>query len=214
METGAVQRGYRLRGHAEAGDTHVPYTLTFEDSEPYSLCDNFLSVDKELIPAWKVFHSRMMNDGDCDYTHLMRCCEQLGIPDVRAAFDKMITLDYIIANEDRHFTNFGFIRNAETLDWLGAAPIFDCGTSLWHNALDVGEPRKCQPFSKTHEEQIKLVSDFGWFNAGALKRIDQEISVIFSQSRVIGESRASAIAGAVLNRAGAVERLARGKSLY
>jgi hypothetical protein len=193
---------------------HIPYTLIFEDGEPYSVCENFLSVDTELVPAWKVLHSRALNDGDSDFTHLLRCCDQLGIPDIRAAFDKMITLDYIIANEDRHFTNFGFVRNAETLDWLGAAPIFDCGTSLWHNALAVGEPRKCQPFAKTHEEQIKLVSDFSWFNAETLKGLDQEIAEIFSQSRVIGESRAKAIADAVINRADAVERLAQGICIY
>jgi hypothetical protein len=189
------------------GIAHVPYFLMFEDSEPYSVCENFLSLDTELIPAWKVFHSRAMNDRDSDFTHLLRCCDQLGIPDVRSAIDKMITLDYIIANEDRHCTNFGFVRNAETLVWLGAAPIFDCGTSLWHSALDIGEPRKCQPFAKTHEEQIKLVSDFSWFNAGALKGLEREIIEIFSKSRVISESRAKAIAEAVHNQADAVERL-------
>jgi hypothetical protein len=187
------------------GIAHVPYTLMFEDGEPYSLCENFLSVDTELIPAWKVLHSKAMNDGDSDFTHLLRCCDQLGIPDVRAAINKMITLDYIIANEDRHYTNFGFVRNAETLGWLGAAPVFDCGTSLWHNALDIGEPRKCQPFAKTHEEQIKLVSDFSWFNAGALKGIEQEVIEIFSKSHIVDESRANAIAKAVLDRADAVE---------
>ncbi|MDR2571509.1 MAG: excisionase, partial [Oscillospiraceae bacterium] len=140
------------------GIAHVPYSMMFEDSEPYCLCENFLSVDTELIPAWKVLHSSVMTDGDSDFTHLMRCCEQLGIPNVRAAIDKMITLDYIIVNEDRHYTNFGFVRNAETLVWHGTAPIFDCGTSLWHNAQKVGEPRKCQKKKKTHEEQIKLVS--------------------------------------------------------
>ena len=186
------------------GIAHVPYTLVFEDGEPYSLCEDFLSVDTELIPAWKVFHSRMISNGDSDFTHLLRCCDRLGIPDVHAAFDKMITLDYIIANEDRHFTNFGFVRNAETLDWLGAAPLYDCGTSLWHNALDIGEKRKCQPFAKTHEEQIKLVSDFNWFNAGALKGIEQEIIEIFSSSSVVSEIRAKAIAKAVLDRADAV----------
>ena len=190
------------------GIAHVPYTLIFEDGEPYSLCEDFLSMDTELIPAWKVLHTIVMNNGDSDYTHLLRCCDRLGIPDVHAAFDKMITLDYIIANEDRHFTNFGFVRNAETLDWLGAAPLFDCGTSLWHNALDISEKRKCQPFVKTHEEQIKLVSDFNWFNIGALKGIEQEIIEIFSASRVISENRAKAIAKTVLDRADAAERLA------
>jgi len=121
----------------------------------------------------------------------------------------MITLDYIIANEDRHFTNFGFVRNADTLDWLGAAPIFDSGTSLWHNALDVAAPRKCQPFSTTHEEQIKLVSDFSWFKVEALQGLYQEVAEIFTKSHIIGESRANAIAVAILERAATVERLAR-----
>ena len=190
------------------GIAHVPYTLLFEGSEPYSICENFLSVDTELIPAWKVLHSYAISDGDSDFTHLLRCCDRLGIPNVRAAFDRMITLDYIIANEDRHYTNFGFVRNAETLVWLGAAPVFDSGTSLWHNVLDVGGSGKCQPFAKTHEEQIKLVTDFSWFDAGALEGIEQEIAGVFSGSRVVDESRAKAIADAVLNRVDAVKRLA------
>lgn len=194
------------------GIAHVPYSLMFEDGEPYSLCENFLSVDTELIPAWKVLHSSVMTDGDSDFTHLLRCCERLEIPNVRTAIDKMIMLDYIIVNEDRHFTNFGFVRNAETLVWHGAAPIFDCGTSLWHNALEVGEPRKCQPFAKTHEEQLNLVSDFTWFNTGELCGLEQEIDKIFSQSRTVDKSRAAAIAKAVLSRADAVERLAKSKS--
>ena len=43
----------------------------------------------------------------------------------------MIVLDYLIVNEDRHQNNFGVVRNAETLEYLGAAPIYDSGTSLW-----------------------------------------------------------------------------------
>jgi len=45
----------------------------------------------------------------------------------------MLVLDYLIANEDRHWGNFGAVRNAETLDWIGLAPVFDCGNSLWYN---------------------------------------------------------------------------------
>lgn len=31
---------------------------------------------------------------------------------------------------DRHFNNFGVVRNADTLEWLGAAPIYDCGITM------------------------------------------------------------------------------------
>jgi len=189
--------------------THVPYSLMFEGLEPYSLCENFLSTDMELVPAWKVFHSRIMNNQDSDFTHLLRCCDQLGIPNVHTAIDKMLTLDYIIANEDRHYTNFGFIRNAETLKWFGVAPIFDSGTSLWHNAIDIGGSRKCQPFAKTHEEQIKLVSDLSWFNIENLKGIEKEISTVFSNSHLVNENRSKAIAEEILDRANIIEKLAR-----
>ena len=57
--------------------------------------------------------------------------EQLGIPGIRESLDRMLVLDYLILNEDRHQNNFGAIRNANTLEWLGAAPVFDNGSSLW-----------------------------------------------------------------------------------
>ena len=182
------------------GIAHVPYSLVFEDCEPYCVCENFLSADTELIPAWYVFHSKVMSDGDSDYTHFLRCCEKLAIPNAYTSIDQILTLDYIIANEDRHYNNFGFVRNPETLAWLGSAPIYDCGASLWHNTLDVGEPGKCQPFEKTHEEQIKLVSNFNWFKAEEPEGLEREITGIFSKSRAIDENRAKTIAEAVVSR--------------
>ncbi|MDR1321798.1 MAG: excisionase [Gracilibacteraceae bacterium] len=187
-----------------SGIAHVPYALIFDGGEPLSVCDNFLSAQTELVSAWKVFHSLAMKDSDTDFTHFLRCCDSLGIGGVRTDIDKMLTLDYIIANEDRHFNNFGFVRNADTLEWCGFAPIFDCGTSLWHSSLDVGGPRKCQPFSGSHEEQLKLVSDLSWFDADVLKGVPSEIAEIFSRSPVIDEARRNAIAAAVMKRVEAV----------
>ncbi|MDR1156727.1 MAG: excisionase [Oscillospiraceae bacterium] len=188
------------------GIVHVPYSLIFDGGESLSLCENFLSADTEFIPAWNVFYAKKMNDIDSDFSHLLRCCDTLGIPNTRTAIDKMLTLDCIIANEDRHYNNFGFIRNADTLEWLGFAPIFDCGTSLWHNVLDIGAQRKSQPFQETHEEQIKLVADLSWFNIEALEGIEQEISAIFSQSPLVDENRSNAISKAVLDRAKMLEQ--------
>ena len=183
------------------GIPHIPYTLMFDGGEPLCVCDNFLSVETELISAWKVFHSQIMKDSDSDFTHFLRCCDSLGIVCVQLEIDKMLAFDYIIANEDRHFNNFGFIRNADTLEWGGFAPIFDCGTSLWHNSLVIGEQRKCQPFRQNHEEQLKLVSDLSWFCVEALKGVEREIAEIFSCSPVIDEARSNAITAEVLKRA-------------
>lgn len=188
------------------GIPHVPYTLAFDGGEPLSVCDNFLSAETELISAWKVFHSQIMRDADSDFTHFLRCCDSLGIGGVRAEIDKMLALDYIIANEDRHFNNFGFIRNADTMKWVGFAPIFDCGTSLWHSSLDIGGKRKCQPFCDSHEEQLRLVSDLSWFDADALKGVENEIAEIFAKSPVIDEARRNAIAATVIKRAEAFSK--------
>ena len=42
----------------------------------------------------------------------------------------MTVMDDIMLNTDRHLGNFGLIRNAETLEWIGPAPIYDTGNSL------------------------------------------------------------------------------------
>lgn len=55
--------------------------------------------------------------------HYVNLCEEHGIKNIRHSLDEMLVIDYIVANEDRHFNNFGVIRNAETLEWLSAAPI-------------------------------------------------------------------------------------------
>ena len=39
-------------------------------------------------------------------------------------------LDFIMTNTDRHNQNLGVIRDANTLQWLKVAPIFDTGTGL------------------------------------------------------------------------------------
>ena len=68
--------------------------------------------------------------------HYVNLCEEHGIKNIRHSLDEMLVIDYIVANEDRHFNNFGVIRNAETLEWRSAAPIFDSGTSLGYNRLE------------------------------------------------------------------------------
>jgi hypothetical protein len=79
--------------------------------------------------------------------------------DYRHILDLILILDYIVLNEDRHFGNFGMIRNANTGEFIKPAPIFDTGSSLFHNSVIIdAEAVRAKPFAKDFEEQIKLVN--------------------------------------------------------
>ena len=195
------------------GIDHVPYTVTWINDEPYSVCEDFVTKDTELITAWQIMQLRTKANHENEYLHFVDICSEIGV-DIVTALDGMIVLDYIIANEDRHFNNFGLLRDANTLEWLGAAPIFDSGTSLWYNRNTAQIARNniiCKPFKKTHGEQLKLVSSLEWFEASKLDGIEDEILEVFSDDKAaqyIDTERAKTIAAEVRNRIETVESMA------
>lgn len=186
------------------GIAHVEYSLVQGGDYPYSLCEDFITPETELISAWNIMQTKKKENHVSVYQHYMDCCRDLGIPDIQQALDKMIVLDYLILNEDRHMNNFGVIRNADTLEYLGAAPIYDSGTSLWFDkpmALVSGKTKaNCKPFKNTHEEQLKLVSDFSWLDLSALQGIDDEWRKIVEGSLFIDKARCEAIAAGLSQR--------------
>ena len=191
------------------GISHIPYTLTWIDGKPYSVCEDFITSDTELVSAWKVLQMCPKYNHHNDFLHYIRMCEENGVENIRHALDEMIVLDYIIANEDRHFNNFGIVRNADTLQWIGAAPIFDSGTSLGYNKEDARLSKiiLCKPFKKSHGEQLRLVSSFDWIDFSRLDGIENDIAELMSTSEavsVLGENRYAAVADFVNER---IERI-------
>lgn len=147
---------------------HVPYAILWNNGVPYCVCEDFITPDTELVSARRIMQIQKKEDSTSVYRHNINCCKALGVKDIVPALDQMIVLDFIIANEDRHLNNFGLIRNAKTLEWLGAAPIYDSGTSLGYdmlaNQISADRDITCKPFKKHHIEQLKLVSSFGWID--------------------------------------------------
>ena len=162
------------------GIPHVPYAVTWNKGAPYCVCEDFVADDTELVPAWRIIQTRKKDNSTSVYQHFVNCCESLGVKDVVPFLDRMIVLDYIIANEDRHLNNFGLLRNAETLEWIGMAPIYDSGSSLGYDKV-AGQIRaerdvECKPFKKHHAEQLKLVSDFSWIDFERLSDVEELIT--------------------------------------
>lgn len=184
---------------------HIPYTLTWIDDKPYSVCENFVSKDTELVSAARLMQIRPKSNDENGYLHFVNVCSELGF-DIVPMLDRMIVFDYIIANEDRHFGNFGLLRDADTLELKGAAPMFDNGTSLWYDKLTSQIPSAditCKPFKKTHGEQLKLISDVSWLDLSKLDGIEDEISEILSDEKnrkFIDHERANMIVSQIRKR--------------
>ena len=184
---------------------HIPYTLLWDDGVPYSVCEDFVTPDTELIPAWRVMQTRKKDNQTSVYQHYRNCCDALGVPNVAHALDQMMVLDFLIANEDRHFNNFGLLRDPDTLEWLGAAPIYDSGSSLGYDKLTPqirsGRNVTCKPFKKTHQDQLRLVTSFDWLDLSKLDGINQDIREVFAGAEeFIDQERVEAIAASVNQR--------------
>ena len=194
---------------------HIPYTLMWDNGAPYSVCEDFINEATELIPAWRILQTKKKSNNTSVYTHFKECCETLGIKGVVPFLDRMIVLDYIIANEDRHLNNFGAIRNAETLEWIGMAPIYDSGSSLGYDKIPAkirsGKDVVCKPFKNHHSEQLKLVSDFGWIDFESLSDVGEVIKEVLSSDgaeEYIDDSRINAITDGVEKRIETLRQLA------
>lgn len=192
------------------GIPHIPYDLKVVGSTPCSICENFIDEYTELISANDILKSFLPNPRKTLYEHFVTCCERLHIKEVTERIDEMIVLDYIIGNHDRHLRNFGVIRNVETLEFTGFAPIFDSGTSLRydtpHDEIEINMDLGSLPFKSYHSEQIELVKKPGRFELSKLKYIPEYAKEILSTGGVLKQQRVDVLANVLKTRIGMLDK--------
>ena len=180
---------------------HVPYELIIEDNRPLCLCPNFITVDTEFVPAYFVKEILPRSNNDSAYSHFLRCCDYLGIPDVKIYLQQMFCADYLLENSDRHYGNFGFIRDVNSLKFIGAAPLFDNGTSLWCESLnsEIGTALPAMPFKETQSKQLALVKEC-CINTESLDECAALVQDTLSTSPYLDRERIMRVSEAVGNR--------------
>ena len=151
-----------------------------------SVCPDFVTPDTEYIPAIHVYRAGEPDIDTGGYQHLMNTCTKLGISDIQPMMDYMLSIDYLMGNEDRYFGNFGFIRNVETLEYQGMAPIFDTGSSLYYKSFDedirLDADIGVKPFALSQEQQqLYYVSSFRDIDISAIKDFPDEMREIFRE---------------------------------
>lgn len=195
------------------GIEHVEYKLLIEDGRPLSLCKNFVDTETEFVPANLIRSVLPKSKNDNEYTHFVKCAEKLEIPNVKELLDNLLTIDFLIENTDRHYGNFGFIRNVNTLKFTGPAPVFDSGTSLWCEALntEIGSWQKVMPFKETHKEQSRLINSFN-INCNELEKVHEIVKTVLSSSPYLDKERIEKVTLAVENRVRVLGNIINAKS--
>jgi len=92
-----------------------------------SKCKLFTDIDTSFIPI-----GRLVKSGGI--SAVVNYYDSLG-DNFAAAVRDMLVFDALIYNEDRHFGNFGLLRNNHTGEIIAPAPIFDNGVSLFNFAM-------------------------------------------------------------------------------
>lgn len=192
-------------------DEYVKYEIVYDNERAVSICKNFISKDTELIPAWKINEYFVVNEYENRYEHYVRCLNELNIPNANLLVDKMLICDFILANKDRHFNNFGVIRNVETLKFERVAPIFDNGCSLWfdENDMYVGEFFLTKPFEEYEKTQVSLVKNISWLDISKLDGFLGEVRVILSSNKLLSNERIEKIIEHIKSRIEFVKHLKR-----
>lgn len=119
----------------------------------YKLCSKskcFINESQEFVPASHIYHMQpKAEDANDNFEHLLDCVELCGMDKKAVAefIDLMIEVDRRLLNFDRHFGNFGFIRNVDTGKFEGPAPLFDFGSAYF---LSEVQERKLRAKEASH----------------------------------------------------------------
>ena len=146
------------------GIAHTTYTLEIREENYYCLCPDIADESTEMIPLDSVYQDIPLKGGvKYEFSKLVERCNLLGIPNAETDLLKIFLLDFIIANEDRHSFNISFLRNSDTLEWIGVAPVYDSGKSMFLNKLDFEIDQTSsfriasKPFEETQAKQFKAL---------------------------------------------------------
>lgn len=100
-----------------------------------------------------------------------------------------ILTDFILTNTDRNLNNFGLLRNASTLKYVGVAPIFDSGNSMFRTNPQLAKQDdltriEVNSFRKTEDKLLRLVTNRSLIDMSLLPT-EEELRTIYSMDELI-----------------------------
>jgi len=135
---------------------YTPYFAEKHGKEWVSLCKCIADKNVELVSADDICKRYGIEKS---YEAFVKLGEEKECSDFKNDINTIIIADFLIENTDRHWNNFGILRDGETGKWIGTIPLFDNGYSLWNNDfIDINKASSCLSFEETNIDCLKYVN--------------------------------------------------------
>lgn len=125
-----------IHDRQHSGVDFVKYTAEMtEDRGVQCKCPAFTSENIELLSAYEIVESRKIQNSQALYDEYINICVENGIDyeQIQEFMDYQTMTDFLITNTDEHLLNFGVLRDPNTMNLIGPAPIFDSGNSMFYS---------------------------------------------------------------------------------
>jgi len=198
----------RMYERVLAKDEFLPHSLVLRGGRQFSSRPCLVDGTECFIPMRDILNSSERCPGATPWTHLLSCCESLGLAGCEEALSKVFVCDFILANPGRHWGNLGVIFDSETMVAKRIAPIFDTGEALWSRVAILEDDRDFwyRPLplitensrSARPEDQLRIIKDLDWLDLGRLDGFVGELAGILSSARFTSERRVAKICEKVL----------------
>lgn len=160
-----VSRIHAMQGY----DNFTKYEpIKVKDTEYDYACisECFTSQNKELVSAYAVVTSSVQRNDISSYEHFISICGQHGMDTelLRRDLEYQIQTDFILSGRDRHLSNVSILRDADTLEFIRMAPIYDSGKCMFVAEAIPGSEKelldiRTTSFANTELKLLNYVTD-------------------------------------------------------
>jgi len=151
---------------------YTPYSLVLLKTDHKGeglgcMCRDFCSEHLESVSAWELLQTVKYRKDESLYYPFVSACLSTGIKEgqVNGFLDYLIMTDFLLTNTDRHMNNIALLRDPDSLQYVGFAPIFDTGNSMFfdvpYDALcfEILENISVNSFLKKEAKLLSYVHD-------------------------------------------------------
>lgn len=179
-------------------DNYTEYSLIKIKNREYDygcISECFTNEHLELVSAYAVVTSEPQKNDLSSYEHFIQVSSSHGIDKelLRRDLEYQILMDFILSGRDRHLSNISILRDADTLEFIRMAPIYDSGKCLFVNQEIPEQTKdllniKINSFASTELKMLSYVKDRTLVDVTKLPGVDL-IEQVYKLDSKMSDSR-------------------------